>query len=124
MDVIESKIDTSTKEYKENFTNYQKLVDNLKKEISIAKRGGGEEKIKLHKSKISYIRDSAPAGRSPGQKAPCCARMPLKIGYPGRSAGFGFKLPGVSFSVFYLLVPKPSFSRFSGVSSYTRHSAI
>ena len=51
MYVIESGINTSNKEYKENFTHYEKLVKDLKEHIAIAAKGGGEEKIKLHKSR-------------------------------------------------------------------------
>ena len=55
MDVIESNINTSSKEYKENFTHYEKLVENLKKQIAVASKGGGEEKIKLHKSRNKIL---------------------------------------------------------------------
>ena len=55
MDIIDSHIDTSQKEYKENYTNYEKLVKNLKKEITTAQQGGGEEKIKLHRSRNKML---------------------------------------------------------------------
>lgn len=55
MDAIESNINTSSKEYKENFTHYEKLVENLKKQIAVASKGGGEEKIKLHKSRNKIL---------------------------------------------------------------------
>jgi len=55
MDIIETNVDTSIKEYKENFKNYEKLVIDLKKNISIAQQGGGEEKIKLHKSRDKML---------------------------------------------------------------------
>jgi acetyl-CoA carboxylase carboxyltransferase component len=55
MDVIESSLDTSNKDYKENFKNYEKLVTDLKKKISTVQQGGGEEKIKLHKSRNKML---------------------------------------------------------------------
>jgi len=55
MDVIESHVNNSSKEYKENFANYEKLVKNLKDKIAIATKGGGEEKIKLHKSRNKML---------------------------------------------------------------------
>ena len=55
MDIIESSIDTSSKEYKVNYTHYKKFVDDLKKQIAEAKKGGGEEKIKLHKSRNKML---------------------------------------------------------------------
>ena len=36
MDVIESHVDNSSKEYKENFAHYEKIVNNLKDKIAIA----------------------------------------------------------------------------------------
>ncbi len=51
MDVIESNIDTSSKEFKENYAHYEKLVKDLKQKIAQVQKGGGEEKIKLHKSR-------------------------------------------------------------------------
>ncbi|MCK4348215.1 MAG: methylmalonyl-CoA carboxyltransferase, partial [Thermoplasmatales archaeon] len=55
MDVIESAIDTSEKEFKENYENYEKLVENLKSHIAKAAKGGGDEKIKLHKSRNKML---------------------------------------------------------------------
>lgn len=55
MDVIESHIDTSSKVYKENFAHYEKLVKDFKGKIAIAIKGGGEEKIKLHKSRNKML---------------------------------------------------------------------
>ena len=55
MDVIESAIDTSKKEFKENYDHYEKLVKNLKENITKAQKGGGEEKIKLHKSRNKML---------------------------------------------------------------------
>jgi len=55
MDVIESNINTSSKEFKENFNHYEKLVTDLKKEIAIASKGGGEDKIKLHISRNKIL---------------------------------------------------------------------
>ena len=48
MDVIESNIETSSKDFMENYKHYEKLVADLKEKISIAQKGGGDEKIKLH----------------------------------------------------------------------------
>jgi len=55
MDVIESAIDTSGKEFKDNYKNYEKLVENLKLHIAKAAKGGGDEKIKLHKSRNKML---------------------------------------------------------------------
>jgi len=55
MDVIESQIDTSSKEFKENHSRYEKLVEDLKHKIAVASKGGGEEKIKLHKSRNKML---------------------------------------------------------------------
>jgi len=55
MDVIESHIDASSKEFLDNFAHYEKLVKNLKDEISEAQQGGGPEKIKLHKSRNKML---------------------------------------------------------------------
>jgi acetyl-CoA carboxylase carboxyltransferase component len=55
MDIIESSIDTSSKEFKENFDYYKKMVNDLKKHISEAAKGGGEEKIKLHKTRKKML---------------------------------------------------------------------
>ncbi|MFO7677170.1 MAG: carboxyl transferase domain-containing protein [Thermoplasmatota archaeon] len=55
MDAIESKINTSDKEFKSNYSNYEKMVKDLKKQISIAAKGGGDEKIKIHKSRNKML---------------------------------------------------------------------
>ncbi len=55
MDVIDSNIDTSSKEFTQNFKNYEKLVKDLKDKISVAAKGGGDEKIKLHKSRNKML---------------------------------------------------------------------
>ena len=55
MDVIDSLIDTSSSDFKENLKHYKKLVDDLKEKITIAQEGGGEEKIKLHKSRNKML---------------------------------------------------------------------
>jgi acetyl-CoA carboxylase carboxyltransferase component len=55
MDIIESVVNTNSKEFKVNFSNYGKLVDDLKGKISIAAKGGGEDKIKLHKSRNKML---------------------------------------------------------------------
>jgi len=55
MEIIESNIDTSSKSYKDNFKHYEKLVKNLNEKISVAQKGGGEEKIKIHKSRNKML---------------------------------------------------------------------
>jgi acetyl-CoA carboxylase carboxyltransferase component len=55
MDIIESQIDSSSKEFKENHSRYDKLVEDLKHKIAVASKGGGEEKIKLHKSRNKIL---------------------------------------------------------------------
>jgi acetyl-CoA carboxylase carboxyltransferase component len=51
MDVIESTIDTSGKEFKENVAHYEKLVHDLREKIALVSKGGGDDKIKLHKER-------------------------------------------------------------------------
>jgi len=55
MEIIESTIDTNSKEYKENEKRYKLLVKDLKKNIAQAQKGGGDEKIKLHKSRNKML---------------------------------------------------------------------
>ena len=55
MDVLESSIDTSSKEYQENYKNYEALVKDFKDKIAIAQKGGGDEKIKIHKSRKKML---------------------------------------------------------------------
>ncbi len=55
MDVIESKIDTSSADFKENKKRYEAMVEDLKKKVAQAALGGGEEKIKLHKSRNKML---------------------------------------------------------------------
>lgn len=55
MDVIESHVETSGKEYKENFSHYGKLVKDLKSKITVVSKGGGDERIKLHKSRNKML---------------------------------------------------------------------
>ena len=55
MEIIESKINIEDNEYKNNYTHFQKLVKNLKDNIANAAQGGGEEKIKLHKSRNKML---------------------------------------------------------------------
>jgi len=55
MDVIESQIDSSSKEFLDNYARYEQLVKNLKEEIAHAQEGGGPEKIKLHKSRNKML---------------------------------------------------------------------
>ena len=55
MDVIETNIDTSGKEFKENFERYKNLVNDLKEKISLISKGGGEKNIDLHKSRNKML---------------------------------------------------------------------
>ncbi len=55
MDVIESNIDPSSKEFSDNYKHYELLVKDLKQKISQFQIGGGEEKIKLHKSRNKML---------------------------------------------------------------------
>ena len=55
MDMIESKIDTSSADFKENKKRYEAMVEDLKKKVDKAALGGGEEKIKLHKSRNKML---------------------------------------------------------------------
>jgi acetyl-CoA carboxylase carboxyltransferase component len=55
MDVIESNISTSSKDYQENYKHYELLVQDLKEKIAVSLKGGGEEKIKLHKSRKKML---------------------------------------------------------------------
>ena len=55
MDIIESSIDTSDKEFKDNYKHYELLVKDLKDHILVAQKGGGEEKIKIHKSRNKML---------------------------------------------------------------------
>lgn len=55
MEVLESNVDTSSKEFKENYKHYEALVNDLKKKIALVQKGGGEEKIKIHKSRNKML---------------------------------------------------------------------
>ena len=55
MEILESHIETSDKEFKENYKHYKELVKDLKDKINVASKGGGEEKIKLHKSRKKML---------------------------------------------------------------------
>ena len=55
MNIIESTIDSTDNEYKENYEHYKKLVKHLKDNIATAQKGGGEEKIKIHKSRNKML---------------------------------------------------------------------
>jgi acetyl-CoA carboxylase carboxyltransferase component len=55
MDVIESNIDTSSKDFKENFTRYESLVKDLKEKVALISLGGGKKNIKLHKSRNKML---------------------------------------------------------------------
>jgi len=51
MDVIESKINTGSAEFKENAEHYKMLAKDLKEHLEKARLGGGEKRIELHKSR-------------------------------------------------------------------------
>ena len=55
MDVIESNVNTSSKEFIENYKHYERLVKDLKEKISKVHKGGGEDKIKLHKERNKML---------------------------------------------------------------------
>lgn len=55
MEVIESNVDKSSKEFKENYKHYERLVKDLKEKISLVYKGGGEDKIKLHKERKKML---------------------------------------------------------------------
>jgi len=55
MEVLESNIDTSNKEFRENYKRYESLVNDLKEKIALVQKGGGEEKIKIHKSRNKML---------------------------------------------------------------------
>jgi acetyl-CoA carboxylase carboxyltransferase component len=55
MDAIESRIDVNSPEFRENREHYLKLVANLKEKIEWAKAGGGDEQVKLHKSRKKML---------------------------------------------------------------------
>src|SRR4030042_782332 len=55
MEIIESTIDTSSKEFKENFTHYESLAKDMKEKITNAMKGGGDESVKLHKSRKKML---------------------------------------------------------------------
>jgi len=55
MEVIESNINIQDKTYKDNFKRYETLVKDFKEKIKITQKGGGEEKIKLHKSRNKML---------------------------------------------------------------------
>ena len=55
MEVMESKIDVTGEEYKNNYQQYERLVNHLKEKISWAMKGGGDERIKLHKSRDKML---------------------------------------------------------------------
>ena len=55
MEVIESEIDTGSKSFQENYEHYEKLVKDLREKIKTAQQGGGEEKIRIHKSRNKML---------------------------------------------------------------------
>jgi acetyl-CoA carboxylase carboxyltransferase component len=55
MEVIESAINTSSKDYKENYSHYEELAKDMKGKITVAMKGGGDEAVKLHKSRKKML---------------------------------------------------------------------
>jgi acetyl-CoA carboxylase carboxyltransferase component len=55
MDILDTSIETSSKEFKENAAYYETLVKDLKDKINLAMKGGGDEAIKLHKSRKKML---------------------------------------------------------------------
>lgn len=55
MDIIESKINTESPEFKENYAHYQRLVADLKAKIAQVYKGGGEERIKQHRARNKML---------------------------------------------------------------------
>ena len=55
MDILETAIEPSEKEYKKNFNHYERMVSDLKEKIKKTAEGGGPEKIKLHKSRNKLL---------------------------------------------------------------------
>ncbi|HID73893.1 MAG TPA: methylcrotonoyl-CoA carboxylase, partial [Thermoplasmata archaeon] len=55
MEVIGTKIDTEDEEFIENREHYQRLIDDLRAKMEWAIRGGGEETIRLHKSRNKML---------------------------------------------------------------------
>ncbi len=55
MDVLDTNIETTSKDFKENAAYYETLVKDLKDKIAIAMKGGGDEVIKLHKSRNKML---------------------------------------------------------------------
>jgi acetyl-CoA carboxylase carboxyltransferase component len=52
---MESKVDTKSSEYRENFKNMKKLVDEYKEKLSKIQLGGPEKYRKLHKSRKKFL---------------------------------------------------------------------
>lgn len=48
MEVLESKIDTSSDEFKENQAYYERLIASLSEKIGMVMKAGGDERVKLH----------------------------------------------------------------------------
>ena len=55
MDIIESMIDTASKDFKQNFDHYERLVKDLKEKIMVASQGGGVDAVKTHKSRNKLL---------------------------------------------------------------------
>ena len=55
MDVMDTKINTASKEFKDNHKHYQQLVTDLKQKIKQIQKGGGDKRIKLHKSRNKML---------------------------------------------------------------------
>lgn len=51
MEVLESGVDTGDKEFQENFEHYERLVSDLREKLEWVRQGGGEERIRLHRSR-------------------------------------------------------------------------
>jgi acetyl-CoA carboxylase carboxyltransferase component len=55
MELIESTINTAGKDYKENYAYYEKLVKDMKEKITRSMKGGGDDAVKLHKSRNKML---------------------------------------------------------------------
>jgi len=55
MDILDTNIDVKSKEFAENAAYYEQLVKDLKEKLSVAMKGGGDEVIKLHRSRKKML---------------------------------------------------------------------
>ena len=55
MDILESHINTDTKEFRKNSEHYQLLVDDFKTKLAEVYKGGGEKRIELHRSRDKML---------------------------------------------------------------------